>query len=360
MYVQVSANGCPYHLCSCTKDNANLRVQNIAATALFLATKAEEHNRKTKDVIIAVARTAQKNPSMIIDEQSKEFWKWKDSILAYEETMLELLCFDVLLPQSPHKVVVNFLGHMGWLPSQKEPNRKVRDLCWAFVNDAIMSVSCLLIQPEEIGVASIFFALKFAKMVMPDDDGGQPWWERYGGTVEGVTTVVKVMKAFYADNPLRKPEVPFVGTVETTLDDLERSRLRNGDFTPKSDNTVVKDESPNRRTGQESSQPPVEAMHDANNEGIGKTERKLSQGAPPSLVVANNNEPGDSDAVLKEAANDPATHELVSSTQATTNAMKRPARIDSADSGASPSKRAKVVSPRYYDDNAEVSEEGEV
>lgn len=49
--------------------------QNIAATALFLANKVEENCRKTKDIIIAVAKVAQKNAKLIIDEQSKEYWR---------------------------------------------------------------------------------------------------------------------------------------------------------------------------------------------------------------------------------------------------------------------------------------------
>ena len=81
--------------------------QNIAATALFLATKAEENCRKTKEIVIAVVKVAQKDASLIIDEQSKEFWRWKDSILLYEETMLELLTFDVVL-ESPYNMLIQF------------------------------------------------------------------------------------------------------------------------------------------------------------------------------------------------------------------------------------------------------------
>jgi hypothetical protein len=59
--------------------------QNIAATSLFLATKTEETCRKTKEVVIAVAKVAKKNTSPIIDGQSKIYRRWRDNILLCEE-----------------------------------------------------------------------------------------------------------------------------------------------------------------------------------------------------------------------------------------------------------------------------------
>jgi protein BUR2 len=60
-----------------------------AATALFLATKVEESCRKMKEIVLACCRVAQKNPNLVIDEQSKDFWRWRDCILYNEDVLLD-------------------------------------------------------------------------------------------------------------------------------------------------------------------------------------------------------------------------------------------------------------------------------
>ncbi|KAK3364964.1 hypothetical protein B0T24DRAFT_683625 [Lasiosphaeria ovina] len=49
-----------------------VHIHNMAATALFLANKTEENCRKTKDLIIAVAKVARKNTKLIIDHDDEE------------------------------------------------------------------------------------------------------------------------------------------------------------------------------------------------------------------------------------------------------------------------------------------------
>ena len=108
--------GCGYRshfhaVCLCVPVADAMFFQNIAATALFLANNAEENCRKTKDIIVAVAKVAQKNAKLIIDEQSKEYWRWKDSILTYEEVMLEQLTFDLMI-DNPYRHLFEILGQL--------------------------------------------------------------------------------------------------------------------------------------------------------------------------------------------------------------------------------------------------------
>ena len=83
-----------------------------AATALFLATKVEESCRKMKELILAFCRVAQKNPNLIIDEQSKDWWRWRDCILHNEDVLLETLCFDLTV-ESPHRQLFEMLKWYG-------------------------------------------------------------------------------------------------------------------------------------------------------------------------------------------------------------------------------------------------------
>ncbi|CAE6470377.1 unnamed protein product [Rhizoctonia solani] len=79
--------------------------RDIAATCIFLATKVEECGRKLKDVATTVIfkTNASLKPDTDIQalENSKEHKKWSENILVYEETLLDTLCFDLVV-ESPH------------------------------------------------------------------------------------------------------------------------------------------------------------------------------------------------------------------------------------------------------------------
>ncbi|KUJ07543.1 cyclin-like protein [Mollisia scopiformis] len=196
--------------------------QSIAATALFLATKTEENCRKTKEIVIAVAKVAQKNASLIIDEQSKEYWRWRDSILLYEETMLEELTFDLVL-KSPYTVLYIFLQQLNL-----GENKLVRNVAWAFLNDSCMTTLSLTQTAKDIAVAAVYFALKFQNESIPDDEYGTAWWETLGGNPEIITKAVDVLTTFWSENPLSRKDIPYAEN-PVSGDDLEQTRRRESD-----------------------------------------------------------------------------------------------------------------------------------
>ncbi|KAN0117047.1 cyclin-like protein [Hyaloscypha variabilis] len=195
---------------------------NIAATALFLATKTEENCRKTKEIVIAVAKVAQKNASLIIDDQSKEYWRWRDSILLYEELMLELLTFDVVL-QSPYTLLYDQLQKL-----QIEDNKPLRNIAWAFLNDSCLTTLCLLMPAKDVAIGAIYFAAKFLGDTIPDDETGNPWWEMLGGEPDKIVRAVAVLSEFWSDNPLKRTENPY-GESASSGDDLDGTRRRGSD-----------------------------------------------------------------------------------------------------------------------------------
>ncbi|ANZ74438.1 BA75_00424T0 [Komagataella pastoris] len=74
----------------------------IAAACLFIATKAEEARRPLKNVVIEAVKISAKDPQKQVDEQTKDFWQWRDTIIRNEEIVLLYLCFDVS-PESPYR-----------------------------------------------------------------------------------------------------------------------------------------------------------------------------------------------------------------------------------------------------------------
>lgn len=196
--------------------------QSLAATALFLATKTEECCRKTKEIVIAVAKVAQKNASLIIDEQSKEYWRWRDAMLLYEELMLEVLTFDLVV-QTPYSILITALKRFSF-----EDNKHIRNVAWAFVNDCGMTMVCLAVPPRDIAVAALYFAVKFhGETITDDEETGEPWWAALGGRPDRIIRAVGYMNEFWSENPLRKPETPFAGYTSSS-DDLDRTRRRAG------------------------------------------------------------------------------------------------------------------------------------
>ncbi|TQV97118.1 cyclin domain-containing protein [Cordyceps javanica] len=188
---------------SMVQEKGGIHHYNIAATALFLANKVEENCRKTKDIIIAVAKVAQKNAKLIIDEQSKEYWRWRDSILTYEEVMLEQLTFDMMV-DNPYRNLFELLGKLDIVH-----NKHLRQAAWAFCNDACLTALPLLVEARDVAISAIFFASAHANQQI-DDVRGEPWWRYLRGDEARCATAVEVMRQFYTENPLRKqnPSLP--------------------------------------------------------------------------------------------------------------------------------------------------------
>lgn len=95
------------YLASIMKCGNNTYKQDIASTCLFIATKVEECTRRFKDIVLACARKASKNDNLRLEEDSKEFTRWKESLLHNEIIVLDTLCFDLSV-EHPHTSLMKF------------------------------------------------------------------------------------------------------------------------------------------------------------------------------------------------------------------------------------------------------------
>ncbi|KAF2663386.1 cyclin-like protein [Microthyrium microscopicum] len=172
----------------------------IAGVALFLATKVEEHSRKLKEIVIACCRVAQKNPVLIVDEQTKDYWRWKDTIVINEDVMLELLCFDLTI-ESPYKVLYEMIKNHGVVH-----NKELREAAWAYLNDSGMTQLCLLHSTKTIACAALYFGAKRTNVAFKDDEKGRPWWASYGVTGLDLRKAYNHTVAFYEKSPLKNAE----------------------------------------------------------------------------------------------------------------------------------------------------------
>ncbi|WEW55040.1 hypothetical protein PRK78_000468 [Emydomyces testavorans] len=172
---------------------------SIAATALFLATKVEENCRKMRELIIVCCRVALKQPNAVVDEQSKEFWKWRDTILHNEDLLLEALCFDLQLEQ-PYRLLYDFLYFF-----HQHDNKSLRNSAWAFINDSIYTVLCLQFTARTIAASALYAAARHCNISFDDDDLGRPWWEQLDVNVKDLKRACNRMAELYERSPLPKP-----------------------------------------------------------------------------------------------------------------------------------------------------------
>lgn len=169
---------------------------SVAATALFLATKVEENCRKMKELVVACCRVAQKKPDLVVDEQDKEFWKWRDTILQEEDRLLESLCFDLQLDQ-PYRILFDFMCHY-----KVQDNKPLRNAAWAFLNDSYNTTMCLRFAAKVIAGVALYGGAAQAEVQLPDDRHGQPWWDYLGLDILDIRDAWNLMAECYEQSTL--------------------------------------------------------------------------------------------------------------------------------------------------------------
>lgn len=193
----------------------------IAATALFLATKVEESCRKMKDLVVTYCRVAQKQPNLIVDESSKEYWRWRDTLLHNEDILLEALCFDLQLEQ-PYRLLFDFLCYYG-----VQDNKNLRNAAWAFVNDSNLTTMRLQFSARTIAASALYAAAKHTDVAFPDDDYGRPWWEHLKVDIEEMKKACNQLVDAYQKNrlPAHNEQGAYVVTPEDTGEEATKTRI---------------------------------------------------------------------------------------------------------------------------------------
>ena len=186
---------------------------SMAATCLFLAYKVEECVRKMRELVVACVRVAQKDPYKNVDEQDKEYWRWRDNILQYEDLLLEAICFDLSL-EPPYKTLFDLLTQF-----EQEENKKLRNAAWAFVNDSCLTTLCLLFPSRTIAASALYAAAKHCDFAFPDDARGRPWWEVIAVDVGSIRKACNYMASIYESGPAKAGKE--IGMYERTPENVD-------------------------------------------------------------------------------------------------------------------------------------------
>lgn len=166
---------------------------------MFLATKVEENVRKMKELVVACVRVALKDPNKLVDEQTKDFWKWRDTILYSEDVLLESLCFDMNV-EPPYKTMYEMLKYYN-----VEHNKRLRNASWAFLSDSCLTQLCLLYTSRTIAAASLYAGARLVKLELPEEDG-KPWWEIQCVKLRDIRRACNYMADLYESVPSKDGE----------------------------------------------------------------------------------------------------------------------------------------------------------
>lgn len=154
-----------------------------------------------KEIVVACVRVALKDPNKLVDEQTKDFWKWRDTILYNEDVLLESLCFDLSVT-SPYKPMYEMMQYLNL-----HHDKKLRNAAWAFLSDADSTQMCLLYNSRTIAAASLYAAAKHVGADIPADPrDGKPWWEVQYVKLADMRRAVGLMVEIYAQSPSKKGE----------------------------------------------------------------------------------------------------------------------------------------------------------
>ncbi|KAF9969733.1 hypothetical protein BGZ73_007768 [Actinomortierella ambigua] len=155
---------------------------DIGATCVYLASKTEESTRKFKDVIITCAQRAAKKDTPI-DDQSKEYRAWKETIMYMEEILLEVLCFDLSV-EHPYALMLTLIDNHYTKDAHRA--RKLKQVSWAFINDSLRTTLCLVYPPKVVALAAIHLAGKYLDENL-SECLGDVWRELYEPDVADIT-----------------------------------------------------------------------------------------------------------------------------------------------------------------------------
>ena len=159
---------------------------------------------------MAFVRVALRDSNLIVQEDTKDYWRWRDTLLLNEDLMLETLCFDLHV-ESPHRLLFDLLKSLG-----AEHNKRLRNAAWAFVNDAGATTLGLRFHSKTIAASAIYAAAKHSEY-LGDTEGvrfkddartGKPWWSAHGIELRDIRRCCNVMADMYEAEPVRAGDTP--------------------------------------------------------------------------------------------------------------------------------------------------------
>ncbi|CAE7698927.1 CYCL1-1 [Symbiodinium microadriaticum] len=187
------------------KSFAEYDVRSLAAAALVLASKLEEHPRKLVEVIQVCYRVKMRGlkeedgtsvyegkPTPQLDPSKREFHDEKKEVVLGERRILRELGFEVaLLLDHPHRYAIEFIEHLN---RPEDLAQKV----WNFLNDSIQTSLCCSHQPQDIAGACLLLAAREMNVTLPSKP---PWWKQFSVDMKDAEQIAEELVRLYEKEP---------------------------------------------------------------------------------------------------------------------------------------------------------------
>jgi len=136
---------------------------------LFLASKAEEHSRRLRDILNTTHRVQHisKDPLQV----TQAFWNLKDNVLRHEQTLLRVLGYD-LECQHAHR----FLLH---IVRQLEATEDLATMALYILNDSLCTTLGIQYPASTLACGAIYLASEVTGDKIIDFSYGYEWWEQF-------------------------------------------------------------------------------------------------------------------------------------------------------------------------------------
>lgn len=145
---------------------------DIAAAALFLASKVEESPRKVEQVLKVKedwTRKGSQKPEPPLDPASDEY-HWKlNQLIDHELLMLQTFGFEVTVDH-PHKHVIKATQFM------RAPRELASTAYFMATNSLNLTTFCLEMRPEVAAATCIYMSIRWSKFKMDRSSEGREWW----------------------------------------------------------------------------------------------------------------------------------------------------------------------------------------
>lgn len=219
--------------------------------------------------------------------------------------MLEMLTFDLMV-DNPYQRLYECLDQVGMLQ-----NKRLRDAAWAFCCDSPLTVVPLLMNAREVAISALYFAAVSLGEKIDDDRDGEPWWRVLKSDESLIQSSISVVMDFYSENPMRKSDARYQGSPVFSLENTRRTR----DVPSQTEGGSSHNGTP-MGTDRGGTQSPRARHHQGRPDlpGVDETEIKQESGenggSPEAMAIDTSTvNKGDSDALLKVAANDLDQHD---------------------------------------------------
>ncbi|XP_058805728.1 putative uncharacterized protein DDB_G0282133 isoform X2 [Phymastichus coffea] len=188
-----------------------------ACCCLFLAGKAEETPKKSKDIIKIAKSFLSEDKLLLLGEDPRE------EVMTMEKILLQTMKFDLKV-RHPYCFLLKYAK---CLKGDKYKKQKMVQMAWTFINDSLCTTLSIQWEPEVIAIAVIYLAAKLVKFKVNGWIHRKPsqthWWEIF---VEDLT--VQVVEVLDLYSPMSRYQV--IKSSKSNKIDPENNINRQSDF----------------------------------------------------------------------------------------------------------------------------------